>query len=275
MARTIVVTGASSGVGLAAAEQFAAQGDDVVVTGRSPDRLAEAVRRVTLAGGGRAPGQFRADFENLADVRDLARFLLDTYPSIDVLANNAGGMVGEYRRTPDGFEATVQGNHLGPFLLTNLLRDRLSGGRVVNTASDAHRRSNLDPADLVGGDGRYDAWRSYGAGKSANILFAAEAARRWPDVFSVSFHPGVVRTNFGTGRLTKFFYRWAPGLVTPEKAGALLVWLATTPAAELTDGGYYVGHDLTQPKDDSADPARAAALWETSAAAVGLTFSAD
>src|SRR4029453_10871788 len=130
-----------------------------------------------------------------------------TYPEIDVLANNAGGMVGGYRPTADGFEATVQGNHLAPFLLTTLLRDRLRGKRVVNTASDAHRRSGLDPADLVGDAARYSRWRAYGAGKEANILFAQEAARRWPDVLSVSFHPGVVRTNFGTGRGIRLFYR--------------------------------------------------------------------
>ena len=270
MPRTIVVTGASSGVGLAAAVQFAAEGDRVVVVGRDPRRLADAVARVRAAGQGREPDSFRADFERLDEVRALARHLLETYPAIDVLANNAGGMVREYRRTPDGFEATLQGNHLGPFLLTNLLRERLSGGRVVNTASDAHRRGNLDPDDLVGSAETYSAWRSYGAGKAANVLFAAEAARRWPDIESVSFHPGVVRTNFGTGSLTRFFYRYAPFLVTPEKAGALLVWLATTPADGLTNGGYYMGHRVRQPAPEAADPAIAATLWDASAKAVGM-----
>jgi NAD(P)-dependent dehydrogenase (short-subunit alcohol dehydrogenase family) len=270
MPRTIVVTGASSGVGLAAAEQFAARGDEVVLVGRNPQRLADAVDRVRAAGDGREPGQFRADFEVLDEVRALAAHLLESYGKIDVLANNAGGMVAGYRRTADGFEATLQGNHLGPFLLTNLLRERLRGGRIVNTASDAHRRSDLDPDDLVSSPERFNTWRAYGAGKAANILFAAEAARRWPDIFSVSFHPGVVRSNFGTGALTRLFYRWAPFLVPPEKAGALLVWLATAPEAELVDGGYYVGHKVQQPDGDAADPANASRLWEASAKAVGL-----
>jgi NAD(P)-dependent dehydrogenase (short-subunit alcohol dehydrogenase family) len=270
MQRTIVVTGASSGVGLAAATQFAARGDRVVVVGRDPGRLAAAVAQVRAAGGGREPGQFRADFEVLAEVRALAGHLLSAYPRIDVLANNAGGMLPHYRRTVDGFEATLQGNHLAPFLLTNLLRDRLRGGRVVNTASDAHRRNNLDPDDLVGSAGTYRRWSAYGAGKAANILFAAEAARRWPDILSVSFHPGVVRSNFGTGPAMRLFYRFAPFLVTPEKAGELLVWLASAPAAELVDGGYYVGRAPRRPQGRVGDPALAAQLWAVSATAVGL-----
>jgi NAD(P)-dependent dehydrogenase (short-subunit alcohol dehydrogenase family) len=269
MQRTIVVTGASSGVGLAAAEQFAARGDQVVVVGRNPDRLDAAVARVRAAGGGREPGRFRADFEVLDEVRELAAYLLTTYPAIDVLANNAGGMVSGYRRTVDGYEATIQGNHLAPFLLTNLLRERLAGGRVVNTASRAHMQGRPDPDDFAGDPATFNMWRAYGAAKAANILFTAEVARRWPDVTSVSFHPGVVRSNFGEGRLTRLFYRYAPFLVTPEKAGALLVWLATIPAAELVDGGYYVGHDVTQPAAHARDDAAAAKLWDASARAVG------
>ena len=270
MERTIVVTGASSGLGLAAAEQFAALGDQVVVVGRDPGRLAAAVARVQAAGQGREPGRFRADFERLQDVRDLAEHLLTTYPKIDVLANNAGGMVGGYRRTEDGFEATIESNHLAPFLLTNLLRERLRGARVVNTSSDAHRGRVPDPQNLTGDPARYKAFPAYGAAKAANILFAAEAARRWPDITSVSFHPGVVRTNFGAGGLVRAFYRFAPFLVTPEKAGALLVWLATTPADQLVDGGYYVGHKPTEPAGRAKDPQLAAELWKASEAAVGL-----
>ena len=270
MPRTIVITGASSGVGLAAAEQFARRGDHVVVVGRNPERMRAAVARVRDAGGGREPVAFRADFEVLDDVRALAGLIRDTCPSIDVLANNAGGMVPEYRRTVDGFEATIQGNHLAPFLLTHLLRDRLAGGRVVHTASRAHQRSDLDPKDFTGTPDRYSSWAAYGAAKAANILFAAEAARRWPEVENVSFHPGVVRTNFGSGAATRLFYKYAPFLTTPEKAGALLVWLATAPATELTDGAYYVGRKVTRPSGKAADPGVAATLWDASADAVGV-----
>lgn len=267
---TVVVTGASSGVGLAAAKQFAEGGHQVVVVGRNPQRLAEAVAQVREAGNGHEPGQFQADFDVLDDVHALATHLLETYPTIDVLANNAGGMVQDYRQTVDGYEATIQGNHLAPYLLTHLLRDRLSGGRVVNTASDAHRRGTLDPENFTGSAEKYSTWNAYGASKAANILFAAEAARRWPDIFSVSFHPGVVRSNFGNGPLIKFFYRWAPFLTTPEQAGDLLVWLATAPEAELVDGAYYVGRKVQKPKPSVDDPAVAARLWDASTKAVGL-----
>jgi NAD(P)-dependent dehydrogenase (short-subunit alcohol dehydrogenase family) len=269
MPRTVVVTGASSGVGLAAAEQFAAQGDHVVMIGRTPARLDEAVARVRAAGQ-IPPDRFRADFEDLGQVRELAGKLGTAYPRIDVLANNAGGIVGGYRRTTDGFEATIQGNHLAPFLLTNLLRDHLRDGRVVNTASRAHMQGRLDLDGFAGDPARYRSYPVYGGSKAANILFTAEAARRWPDVTSVSFHPGVVRSNFGDGKVTRFFYRYAPFLVTPEKAGELLVWLASAPADQLVDGGYYVGREAKTPAAYANDPAAAATLWEASARAVGL-----
>ena len=268
MNRTVVITGASSGVGLAAAEQLAAQGDHVVAVGRDPDRLAAAVEKIKAAGG--EPDAVRADFESLDDVRRLADHVLTTYPEIDVLANNAGGIVGGYRRTKDGHESTIQANHLGPFLLTHLLRDRLTGKRIVNTASEAHREGPPDPGNLAGDPGNYRAYRAYGQSKSANILFTSEAHRRWPEILSLAFHPGVVRSNFGAGRAMKLFYKYAPGLVPPEQAGALLVWLATAPADELVDGAYYVGHKTTEPKPHAADEALASRLWEASAEAVGL-----
>jgi NAD(P)-dependent dehydrogenase (short-subunit alcohol dehydrogenase family) len=270
MPSVIVVTGASSGLGLAAAEQFAARGDEVVLVGRNPQRLAVAVDRVKAAGNGREPASHQADFERLDDVRALAESLLGAYPKIDVLANNAGGMIAGYRRTADGYEATIQGNHLAPFLLTELLRERLRGGRVVNTASDAHRGGKVDPDDLTGTPERYSSFPAYGGSKAANILFTAEAARRWPDILSVAFHPGVVRSNFGDGALIRLFYRYAPFLVSPEKAGALLVWLATAPASELVNGGYYVRHKLTKPAAAATDPQTAARLWAASAQAVGV-----
>ncbi|MET0415449.1 MAG: short-chain dehydrogenase, partial [Actinoplanes sp.] len=142
----------------------------------------------------------------------------------------------------------------------------LRGGRMIITASRAHMQGAPDPDDFTGDPAKHSAWRSYGASKAANILFAAEAARRWPDITSVSFHPGLVRTNFGVGAVTRFFYKYAPFLVTPEKAGALLVWLANEP--NLIDGGYYVDQGKpAEPAAHARDPQAAARLWTASVAA--------
>jgi NAD(P)-dependent dehydrogenase (short-subunit alcohol dehydrogenase family) len=267
---TVVVTGASSGIGLAAGVEFARRGARVALVGRNQHRLAAAAARVAAAGG-RAPAAYRADFTRLADVRDLAATLAETYPRIDVLANNAGGVHRRYTTTADGHEATVQANHLAPFLLTSLLRDRLRGGRVVNTASVAHYMGRVDPDDFAGRGGPfYSLWRAYAASKCANVMFAAEAARRWPDVLSTSFHPGVVRTRFGYGTIAMVFYKVTPLLTTPARGADTLVWLATAPAGELTPGGYYYRRTLYPPAPPAADPDACARLWEASTKAVGL-----
>ncbi|GIJ43665.1 short-chain dehydrogenase [Virgisporangium aliadipatigenens] len=268
MSRTIVVTGASSGIGLAAAEQLAAQGNHLVVVGRDERRLAAAVARVRAAGQGRAPGQFRADFERLADVRALADHLLSTCPTIHVLCNNAGMYVGSYRRTEDGHEATMQANHLGPFLLSTLLRERLRGGRIVTTASGPAPGYTIDPDDLGGAPERYRGVSAYTSTKTANILFADEAARRWPDILSVSFYPGLVRTNIGGTSALRFVFRYAPFLISAERGGGHLAWLATAPAEELANGGFFTKRRLAKAKGRVFNPETAARLWEASEAAV-------
>jgi NAD(P)-dependent dehydrogenase (short-subunit alcohol dehydrogenase family) len=263
--RVVVVTGASSGIGLAAAEELARRGDHVVLVGRHAQRLRLAADRVRLASGA-APPVYRADFAVLDEVRALAEALLAAYPRIDVLANNAGALFPRRVTTVDGFELTIQANHLAPFLLTNLLRDRID--RVVTTASAAHRQGRLDP-DRLDSPGRYVPLLVYGTSKQANILFAAEAARRWPGLLSVSYHPGVVRTRFGAENpVVAAYYRFAPWLRSPAKGADTLVWLATVDAAGVVNGGYYVDRRPRRPGGRAADPALAARLWEASERAV-------
>jgi NAD(P)-dependent dehydrogenase (short-subunit alcohol dehydrogenase family) len=270
--KVIVVTGANSGIGLAAAHEFARRGARVALVGRDAARLDAAISavRAGAASGGDVRG-FRSDFAVLDSVRELAASLADAYPTIDVLCNNAGGVNPGRRSTVDGHELTIQANHLAPFLLTNLLRERLAGGRVVNTSSDAHRGGALDP-DALDSPGRYGAMTVYGSSKQANILFAAEAANRWPDILSFAYHPGVVRTRFGRdSRLFTFFYKLAPFLRSPEKGADTMVWLAGADPSTVDNGGYYVDRKRVTPSARIADPALPGRLWLASERAVGQT----
>jgi NAD(P)-dependent dehydrogenase (short-subunit alcohol dehydrogenase family) len=268
--RIAVVTGASSGIGLAAAIELGRQGWEVALLGRNADRLAVAVDKVRAASA-LPPKSYRCDFGSFAEVRELAGTLRERYPTIDVLANNAGGNVPMRRSTVDGFEETIQGNHLAHFLLSNELREQLRGGRIINTSSMVHVQGRLDPNDLNGTEQTYRTMQAYGNAKQANILFTVEATKRWPDIVSTAFHPGVVRTRFGhENPLYAFFYRWAPGLRTPERGARTLVWLATVDRAQLTPGGYYVDERLRRAHPKATDPGLAAALWDASAKAVGM-----
>lgn len=266
--KTVVVTGANSGIGLAAAEAFARGGARVALVGRDQARLDEALTRVRAAAPKAEIAAYQADFSSFDSVRALAEELRAAYPHIDVLANNAGGAFSSRVITADGFEQSIQVNHLAPFLLTELLRDRLDGSRVIATASDAHQAGKIDPADL-NWSGQYRMFTVYGSAKQANILFAAEAARRWPAIESYSYHPGVVRTRFGRDSgLVNTFYKLSPFLLSPEKGADTMLWLASAPSSELTNGGYYVKRKLKQPSVPTRSPDLAAALWEASTEAV-------
>ena len=263
----IVVTGASAGIGRAAALALAPKAD-LALVGRDRGRLDAALEAVREAGSPNAQA-FQADYARLDDVRDLAAALRERYERIDVLANNAGLIAMERTETVDGYESTIQVNHLAGFLLANLLRDRLEGGRVITTSSDAHRAGRLE-MDGFEGPPKFGKWRLYANSKQANILFAREAARRWPDVYSATFHPGTVRSNFGDDSGLFRFAKKLPFFISPEQGADTLVWLATTDVSELTPGGYYIKRALKQPHEASANDRYAASLWDSSLGAVGL-----
>lgn len=266
----MVVTGASSGIGLAAATDLACRGDQVVLVGRDPARLQAAAEQVREAAG-ELPETFRADYAVLDDVRSLAERLRAAYDRIDVLANNAGMIALQPTTTVDGYELSIQANHLAPFLLTNLLRDRLD--RVVVTASAAHRSGSLNPNDLNQSLRRYRAMNAYGTSKQANVLFTTEAARRWPELPTYCFHPGVVRTRFGgDSRLITIALRLMPAR-RAEKGAETLVWLANQAPERLHSGGYYQDLRLRQPAQKATDPEAATQLWAASAKAVGIDGS--
>jgi daunorubicin C-13 ketoreductase len=265
--KTVVVTGAKSGIGLAAAVGFARGGAQVALVGRDRARLDSALATVRAAAPDLGHAAYASDFASFASVRELAAALREAYPRIDVLANNAGGAFASRVITADGFEQTIQVNHLAPFLLTHLLHDRLAGSRVIATASDAHQAGRLDPADL-NWNRQYRMFTVYGSAKQANILFAAEAARRWPEIEFYSYHPGVVRTRFGrdSGMVNAFYKVW-PFLLTPEKGADTMLWLASAPREALTDGAYYVRRKRKDPTAPTRSPELAEALWKASESA--------
>ena len=266
---TVILTGATRGIGRAGAIELAGRGAELGIVGRDPGRV-RASAEEARASGARAPvHEHVADLARMDEVRRLAAELLEAYPRIDVLANNAGAMFTSRHVTPDGFERTFALNHLAPFLLTNLLLERLavSCGRVVTTASDAHKGGLLDLDDLQSERGRFRPGRVYGTTKLCNILFTRELQRRNPAIAANCFHPGVIRTGFGKndGLLARISLTLAgPFLRSPESGAGSLVWLALDPAAGELRGQYVEKQRPVQPSAQAQDDRLAAELWERS-----------
>jgi len=265
---TIVITGASSGIGAIAARRLAEQGHTIAVVGRNPERTNAVAAEI----GGTA---FLADYDSLDDVRTLAAALLKKYRTIDVLLNNAGGLVSPRGLTRDGNEKTLQYNHLAPFLLTSLLTARLeaSGGRVVSTASVMNRIGDVRLDDLqwqkrawLGG------WKAYGTSKLETIMFVRELARR-TSLEAYSVHPGYVATQFGTdSRLIRLSAMMrSGGFGIPAEEGALpLIRLATDTDVPGENGGYFDRlHPNGATPKQADNEALAAQLWEKTAELVG------
>lgn len=264
--RTIVVTGASDGVGAAAVRELASRPDtNVVVVGRSPGKT----KAVADSMGAES---HVADFARLADVRALAATLAERYPAIDVLANNAGGVFSPRQVTEDGFEKTFQVNYLAPYLLTTLLLDSLRAGEgtVITTASRASQGGKVDLTDL-GFERGWTPFRAYGTSKLENIMFARALQRRHGSegIASASFHPGVVGSGFGlTGAWpTRFAYTVGKRfMLTNEQGADTLVWLATTkPGVDWTPGGYFDKRHLVTPPRQARDDALVDKLWDSTA----------
>ena len=266
--KRVVITGATGGIGLAAARELAARGARLAISARSRERGERAAR---LIGGD--VDVFEADLSSQASVRRLAADLLERYDRIQVLINNAGAINRERRITEDGVELTWAVNHLAPFLLTTLLLDRLRASapaRVITTSSGAHRGARIPFDDLAGershgplGFGRY------GQTKLANVLFTRELARRLEGsgVEAFCFHPGYVDTGFNrnNGRLLSFGMTLGrPFARSPEKGAETLVWLADSPEPEAQSGGYFFDRRRSQPAPAGRDDATAARLWEVS-----------
>ena len=268
--RTIVITGASDGIGAQAARTLHSMGHDVIVVGRSPQKTKLVADELNVP-------SYVADFAVLDDVRQLAHDLRRDVATIDVLANNAGGIFGERELTIDGHEKTMQVNHLAPFLLTHLLMDRLidSKAAILNTSSVAHRIfSKFDVHDLEVTK-NYSQRIAYGNAKLENVLFTFELHKRYHDqgISTAAFHPGGVATNFAseTNSLMRYVYGTPLRklfLISVEKGSDNLIWLASTnPGKDWQSGAYYVKRSLSSALDKEAiNPENARLLWEQSMA---------
>jgi NAD(P)-dependent dehydrogenase (short-subunit alcohol dehydrogenase family) len=271
-----VVTGASSGIGKAAAIGLARLGATVVLVCRDRGRGEAAQAEVKAAATSGQPVLELADLSSLEQVRDVAG-RLSQLPRIDVLINNAGLVLASRELTSDELEHTFALNHLAPFLLTSLLLPQLEASapaRVITVASTAHRGAMLNTDDLQL-ERRYLPMLAYSNSKLANILFTRELALRLDasKVTANCLHPGTVRTHFGDTGATWLRLGLAvarPFLRSPESGASTVIYLASSPDVAGQTGGYYVGSKLRQPSRAARSEETARRLWESSARLTGL-----
>jgi NAD(P)-dependent dehydrogenase (short-subunit alcohol dehydrogenase family) len=275
--RVAIVTGATAGIGLYTALGLARQGMRLVIVGRDPGRTERARRLVAERSGSDRVETALADFASLAAVRRLAEALLAGHERIDLLVNNAGLISPRFQLSKDGYELTFAVNHLAPFLLTNLLLDRLRGSapaRIVTVASQAHRGAHLDLSEVT----RPRDWTplsAYNRSKLCNILFSRALARRLDpkEVIAACLHPGVVATAIGdrAGVLARLGWRLVrPFLIGPEKGAATSLFLATVTDPKPFHGAYGIGTRIAEPDTSARDDRLSEELWTESARLVGL-----
>lgn len=278
--KTILVTGANSGIGKEASVKLAARGAKIVMVARDPSRGEAALAEVKKRSGSDDVSLLLCDFSSQKSIRELAATVIEKLPRLDVLVNNAGAVNEKREVTEDGIERTFAVNHLGYFLLTNLLLELLeksAPARVVNVASRAHYKGDLDFDDLGFEQGGYGILKAYQRSKLANVLFTRELARRLEGkgVTVNCLHPGVVSTNIWSGapffaqpvlQLMKWF-----SMVTPEQGGDTIVQLAADPALEGRTGGYWSDLKPKAPSPLAQNDEVARKLWETSEKLVGLS----
>jgi NAD(P)-dependent dehydrogenase (short-subunit alcohol dehydrogenase family) len=269
--KTILITGATAGIGKATGMELAKMGADVILVGRDSHKTQETVAEIKADTGNTAVTGFTADLSVKAEIFSLAEQIKRRYEKLDVLLNNAGGFFMRQEITADGFEMSFALNHLNYFLLTQLLLDTLKASppaRIINVSSDAHRSAKLDFDNLQGEQG-FNGWQAYARSKLMNVLFTYELHRRLDgDGITVNaLHPGFVRTNFGQnnsgvpGKAIRLAYI---GAKSPEEGAETSVYLASSPEVAGLSGLYFTDCQPTRSSEASYDEEAAYRLWEIS-----------
>jgi retinol dehydrogenase-14 len=275
----MMVTGATGGIGLEASVQLARTGARVIVVGRNPARLDAALHDVRKRGNSDTVDGLLCDFSSQAEVRKLAETVTTDYDRLDVLVNNAGTVYASRTVTQDGIEATFAVNHLGGFLLTNLLLDLLTGSapaRIVNVSSVGHYNGTMDFDDLGYERGGYQIMRAYSRSKLASILFTRSLAERLAGtgVTANALHPGAVATGIWSRApwfarpvlaVAKRFF-----MIPPAEGAERIVYLATSVDVAETTGLYFEHDRPKEPSPLAQDVTTAERLWDESARLVGL-----
>jgi NAD(P)-dependent dehydrogenase (short-subunit alcohol dehydrogenase family) len=284
--KRVLMTGATGGIGLAAAKELAKRGAHLAIVARSQERAQAAVAQISAGAPADSPAidVLDADLSSLRSVAEVAEQALAKYPRIDVLVNNAGAVFSSRELTSEGFERTWALNHLAPFVLTTTLLERLgesAPARVITTASDAHKGMKIPFDDLDA----ERAWRlngfvRYGQTKLANILFTAELARRveGTGVSAYCYHPGIVATGFNRNNgsiMNAAMLAIKPFVRGPERGARTLVWLADAHDPDpAPSGAYFVDEKATAPSNAGANLDTAKRLWETSEEQVSRVLAA-
>jgi NAD(P)-dependent dehydrogenase (short-subunit alcohol dehydrogenase family) len=274
--KTIVATGATSGIGEAAVLKLAGMGARIVFVAREEGRAEATLRKLEARASRPGHRVHMADLSSMAETRRVGEAIAASEPRVDVLFNNAGAMFSDRRVTPEGLELTFALNHMAYFVLTQTLRERLvasAPARIVSTASVAHQGASLDFNDLQSAKG-YNGFKAYGRSKLANILFTRELARRLAGtgVTANCLHPGLVATRFGdssggwTSRLVPLVRLFA---ISPEQGADTIVYLASSPDVANVTGQYFVKRKAAEPSTAARDDVAAKKLWEASEAPAG------